>query len=69
MLCMSTECCVTRVVLQHFVVVAIHEVLSAEDDCVETCFSRVVVWVHLAVTKLMENPRWGNSNSRVCDVT
>jgi hypothetical protein len=61
---MSTEFCVTRAALQRFVV-AIREVPSAEDDCVETCFSRVGVWVHLAVTKLIENPRWGDSDSRV----
>jgi len=62
---MSTESCVTRAVLQRFVVVAIHEVPSTEDDCVETSFSRVVVWVHLSVTRFIENSRYGNSNSRV----
>jgi len=62
---MSTECCVTRAVLQRFVVVAVHEVPSTEDDCVETCFPRVVVWVHLAVTKFIGNLCCGNSNSRV----
>jgi hypothetical protein len=60
---MSTECCATRAALQHFVV-AIREVPSAEDDCVET-FSRVGVWVYLAVTKFIENPHWGDSDSRV----
>jgi hypothetical protein len=55
---MYTDCCVTRAVLQRFVVVAIREVLSAEDDCMETRFPGVVVWVQLAVTKFFEYPRW-----------
>jgi hypothetical protein len=62
---MSTECCVTRAVLQRFVVVIIREVPSAEDDCLGYSTPRVLVWVQLAVIKFLENPRWVNSNSLV----
>jgi hypothetical protein len=46
-----TEICVARDLLQSFDVLAIREVLSAEDDCLETCVPRVVVCMQLAVTK------------------